>query len=188
MQKQSLSDEALVALAKNDDDAAMAMLITRMIPLAKARASKYHGVHISEEDLFQEGMLGFLDAVRSFDETKTASFRTYAGVCMQNRMRSAVRAQTGDRHAVLNMAIPLTEDAFPGNETADDPQNIVVKKEDSTQLLHFLSENLTALEQRVVALYIKGESYAAIAKELAISPKSVDNALQRVRAKAKGVI
>ena len=90
-QKNLPTEEELAVLAANGDDESMALLISAVTPIAKAKAISFATVGISDEDLLQEGMLGFLDAVRSFDPSKEIRFRTFAETCIHNRIVSAVR-------------------------------------------------------------------------------------------------
>ena len=46
---------------------------------------------IQLDDLIQAGMLGLLEAVRHYDETKGASFETYAGIRVRGHMLDEVR-------------------------------------------------------------------------------------------------
>lgn len=181
------TDEELAKNAAAGDDAAMAALITRIMPLAKAKASRYSSSAATQEDLLQEGMLGFLDAVRTYNEQAGASFRTYAGICIQNRIRSAVRKQTGNKHAPLNSSVLLQEDDPAASTNATDPQEIFLAKEDSSQLQTVLRTSLSDLERRVLDHFLAGEAYEEIALALGINTKTVNNALQRVRSKLKRI-
>ena len=86
-----LSDEKLAKLAADGNDESMAILISRISPLARAHAASKYGSSVEFDDLAQEGMIGFLNAVSTYDESKGASFRTYAVSCINNRMISAIR-------------------------------------------------------------------------------------------------
>lgn len=187
MRDAHVSDETLAAQAAQGDDVAMAALIERIMPLAKAKALAFHTVAISQEDLQQEGMLGFLNALRTFQVSCEVSFRTYAAVCIQNRIVSAVRSQLSGKNSALNTHLPLDEDLLPVQTSPLDPQDLLSDKEDAARLLAFLQSALSELERRVVALFLQGESYEVIASQLQISQKSVDNALQRVRNKLKRI-
>jgi len=175
----ALCEEALALQAAQGDDTAMAELIRCIMPLARAKAAVYSGLRIGEEDLLQEGMLGFLNAVRSFEASREVSFRNYAAVCIQNRILSAVRSQASGKHAALNTALPLTEILL----AADDPQDIFSAREDAAALQDFLQQQLSDLERSVALLFLAGERYGQIAQTLGVSNKAVDNALQRVRKK-----
>jgi RNA polymerase sporulation-specific sigma factor len=50
-------------------------------------------------------------------------------------------------------------------------------------LVHELNERLSDMERRVLHLHLQGEDYRSIAELLDKSPKSIDNALQRIKQK-----
>lgn len=91
------SNEELVSLSRAGDADATSALVTRMIPLVRGKASSIHDSEMGSDDLFQEGMVGLLSAIGSFDSTRDASFKTYAGVCIANRITSAVRKFHGKK-------------------------------------------------------------------------------------------
>ncbi len=179
------TDEHLVAKANGGDNEAAALLITRMLPLIRKTASASH-CSIDAEDLIQEGLIGLLYAIRSFDCNKEASFCTYANVCISNSIRSAVR-KTRNIGAIPDKAkVPIDEAVSLRSDSLDDPQDIVVGIEEASRLSACLDKQLSETELRVLKLYLLGDSYSTIAKKLSLKgEKSVDNALQRIRKKLK---
>ena len=122
--KKILSDEELAVRAANGDDASMALLIAIVTPIARAKASGFANARMSGEDLAQEGMFGFLDAVKTFDASK-GSFKAYAETCINNRILSAVRASYNNKNAALSKALPLEEGADEISGDESDPVKIV---------------------------------------------------------------
>ena len=182
-----LSDEQLVALARRGDDSAMAILIARITPAVQARAAvNSSGSSVEFDDLTQEGMLGFLKAVYSFDEKGGASFRTYANACINNRIVSVLRRQSRGKDIPAPVLVYLddTEFELPASSDAD-PQEIISAEESAKQLDHKLNTKLSPLEKKVADLYLSGLSYGDISAKLGISSKAVDNAIQRMRKKLR---
>ena len=124
-QKNLPTEEELAVLAANGDDESMALLISAVTPIAKAKAISFATVGISDEDLLQEGMLGFLDAVRSFDPSKEIRFRTFAETCIHNRIVSAVRVHFNNKNAALSNALPFEPETADIGDSDADPANIV---------------------------------------------------------------
>ena len=87
----ALTDEQLVRLAEGEAEDAFGVLVSRCASMIQQQALRLRRVSIDAEDLAQEGFVGLLSAVRTFREGSGASFRTYAAVCIRNRMLSAVR-------------------------------------------------------------------------------------------------
>ncbi|MBR6785110.1 MAG: sigma-70 family RNA polymerase sigma factor [Clostridia bacterium] len=186
--KLNLTDEELASLAANGDDESMALLIAKIMPVAKAKASKLGGPRLSAEDLVQEGMLGFLDAVKSFKSDKGVPFKSYAETCINNRIVSAVRANFNNKNAALTNAVSIEEETANLLSRSDDPAIIVSEKSGSEDIRNLIDSSLSAFEKRVIELRLLDKSYAQIALSLDCSEKAVDNALQRIRKKIRSVI
>lgn len=171
--------------ARAGDDAAMASLISDYLPFIRQKAASAAPVCGQDaEDLAQEGLIGLLSAVRSFDFCGTAAFRTYARTCIVNSIRSAMRRASRPGAVPVRAVLPI--DSADELCTADDPQDIVVGREEAERLLAFVDKHLSVREQQVLRLYLSGNSYAAVAEKLGLSDsKAVDNALQRIRKKLK---
>ena len=182
--KINLTDEELARLASNGDDAAMALLIAKIMPVAKAKASKHGGPRLSSEDLVQEGMLGFLDAVKSFRPEKGVPFKAYAETCINNHIISAVRASLNNKNAALTNAVSIDDESSDILSRSSDPAVIFADKHGS-ELLKIISDDLSEFERQVIELRLLDQSYAQIAALLNCSEKAVDNALQRIRKKIR---
>ena len=182
------SNEELCHLAGGGDSRAEEELVARHVQMVRACARPLFLAGGDSEDLIQEGMLGLLTAIRTFDGTKGAAFRTYAEVCVRNRLRTAVRAAQGGKHSPLNFSIsfepPLFDEAsaptFSGGES---PEDVIIGREELRELLDTLKERLTPLERQIFSPYLKGLSCGEIARQVDRPQKSVDNAIQRIRRK-----
>ncbi len=177
-----LSDEQLCALAAAGDDAAMAELIKRITPLAGAKAAMYNSGDIHREDLVQEGMIAFITAVNTYDPNKNASFRTYAGACINNRILSVLRGRASGKNIPPEMVRNIDESEELQDFSAD-PQNIYSALEDDERFEKLLAKKLTEFERDVLKLRAENMSYEEIAEHLGVKVKAVDNALQRVKRK-----
>ncbi len=186
--KNALTDEELVIRAANGDDASMALLIATVTPIARAKASSFANARVSGDDLVQEGMLGFLDAVKTYDSSKGSTFRSYAEVCINNRIVSAVRTSFNNKNAALSNAVPYETEAAEITDHSTDPANIVSQKEESEHLEEILASGLSDFEKQVVDLRLLEMSYSQIAEYLGCSEKAVDNALQRIRKKMRSIL
>lgn len=184
MQQKKLSDEELAVLAANGDDEAMAHLIYAVTPIARAKASGFANARISNEDLAQEGMLGFLDAVKNFDLSKGVPFKAFAETCINNRIISAVRMNFNSKNAALSNAVSFEAESVE-IATDSDPADIISDKFEMEYLSELLNSGLSVFEKKVIDLRLIGKSYLQIADELCCSEKAVDNALQRIKSKMR---
>jgi len=189
------TDEELCALAASGDRLAEEALVLRYNRLVRACTRPCFLIGGDSEDLIQEGMIGLLSAIRGFDPHREASFHTYAETCIRNRLRSAMRTALRDKHSPLNSALsftaPLfdTDAEFYGRGAAqllhsESPEDLLIGREERSQQIRLLLDKLSRFEKTVLALYLKGFSYQEIARQVDKPPKSVDNAVQRVRHKA----
>lgn len=177
-----LSDDALLSLCKTSDSALEA-LIRRHFRIVNACARSYFLIGAEESDLIQEGMIGLLSAIRSFHPEEETPFAAYAALCVRRQMISAVRAANANRNAALNGALPLDVFTTGPSGSVEDPEKTYLGKERFDEL----KECLSPLERKVFAPYLEGLSSREIAQKLDCTVKSVDNAIQRIRAKAKGL-
>lgn len=185
-EKQALSDAQLAVQVQQGDQQAFVLLSQRYLRLIRSQAFSCHsGASPEVEDLFQEGLLGLYRAACTFQEEK-ASFRTYASACISNQMVSALRSHSSKKNQVLNESLPL-EEALTQQEQVWDPEAMMEVKDHFQRLWEGMQHTLSGLEQKVLFLYLSGNSRKEIAKKAGISVKSCDNALRRVRSKIKNL-
>ena len=187
-QPQDLSDEKLCEMAAAGDRAAEETLALRHNRLVRVCARPFFLAGGDSEDLIQEGMLGLLKAIREFDPTRDASFRTFAEVCVRNRIRSAVTAASRGKHTPLNDSISFETPSFgvdggASGSTMHDPEHMIIGREEYAERLEALKLQLSGFESAVLASYLSGLSYQEIAEQLHRPRKAVDNAVQRIRKK-----
>ena len=179
----SAPSDAMLALAvQQGDKAALNVLIGRYRSFAQSLAAGYTGAALEKDDFIQEAMLALLSAIYTFAPDKNAGFKTYAGVCIHNRLRSVCKAQAAKKNQPLNTYVSLDEIELPGGS---DPQDRLISEEAAAELTRFFQQELSPLEKQALILKLKGLSYSEISERLHITEKSTDNALQRVRAKLK---
>ena len=189
-QYNNLSDRELARLFLSGDEDAAVTLISRYLPLVRSRASAFASAGDSFEDLCQEGAIGLLAAMRGYDPEKS-SFATFARLCIDRVLISAERLKTRRKNIPENSIIAIDGDEDDNlNEKlssgdVNDPEAIIIRREDYMRLMLKVANELTPLESKVLNLYVSGNSYGEIAKRLDISSKAVDNALQRIRRKLK---
>lgn len=182
--KMEQTDEDLCRLAAQKDAQAEELLVLRYMRFARACARPYFLAGGDSEDLLQEAMFGLLSAIRSFDGEREASFRTFAEVCIRNRIRSAVTAAAREKHTPLNRGVSLEDGAELLIPHTAGPEDDLIGREEDEERLSGLRSRLSPLERRILILYLEGCSYREIARQTGKGEKSVDNAVQRIRRKA----
>ena len=197
-QYKEMTDEKLIENIKQDDNMALNCLLERYNDVVNMKANKFFMVGAEREDMVQEGMIGLYKAVKSFDEQKQNSFKTFAGICIERQMITAVKNSNRQKHIPLNSSVSLNSAAYEDNEDMDkmdvldikmmnDPSDIIADREYFENMESKIKENLSSFELQVLKEYEKGKSYAAIAEKLNAKVKSVDTAIQRIRKKANKI-
>ena len=184
----SPSDEALCQSVAQGDSQAETELVRRYSRLVRACARPLFLAGGDSEDLIQEGMLGLLTAIRSFDPGRDAAFRTFAEVCVRSRMLTAIRAAQGGKHAPLNHSVSYEPPLFDGTNaylfsSAESPEDVVIGREELRERLEALKGRLSKFEAQILPPYLSGLSCGEIAQRVGRTQKSVDNAIQRIRRK-----
>ena len=194
---QQMTDENLLQeISKNKNNLALDCLIDRYKDIVGMKANKFFMVGAEKEDMLQEGYIGLYKAVKSFDEQKQNSFKTFAGMCIERQMITAVKNSNRQKHIPLNSSLSLNSGAYDENDdtevmeildtrkTGEDPLDIITKKEYYTVIEKAIDDSLSDFEKKVLVHYRNGETYLEIANKLESKVKSVDTAIQRVRKKA----
>ena len=145
------------------------------------------------EDLIQEGMFGLFKAVRDYDPEKNAGFYSFAELCIRRQLISALKGASRLKHGPLNTYVslnkPVQEDSertlmdVLGGSRLDDPETLLISREEYTVITGKIERVLSDFEKQVLEAYLSGYSYRDIAKQTGAQPKSVDNALQRIKKK-----
>ena len=136
-------------------------------------------------------MVGLMKAVREYDAEKEAAFRTFAEVCIRNRLYSVLRSAARDKHLPLNQSISLDAPFFDSHSYSArtdslahrNPEESLIDREHTASLLTDVRKQLSVFEAKILGYYLDGLSCREISKTVGKSPKSVDNAVQRIRRK-----
>ena len=188
---EQLPDERLCLLAAQGNRMAEEILVTRYNRLVRTCARPYFLAGGDSEDLTQEGMVGLIKAVREFDAGRETSFRTFAEICIRSRLYSVLRAAGRDKQQPLNQSVSLDTPYFESNSYTSgtnnlaqrNPEDFLIDREHTAALLSGVRKQLSEFEAMILGYYLDGLSCREIAKAVSKSPKSVDNAVQRIRRK-----
>ncbi len=188
----ALSDDELVGLFRSGDGVAGSELAVRYRPLVKRCTRPYFLVGGDSEDLIQEGMIGLVSSIQSYQPGGSALFRSYAELCVKRRILSAIKAAARFKHMPLNYRLSL-EDIYSDDgealaRMADErynlsPEELIIEQEKKNDLYALCRRILSPLEKKVLAFYLEGLSYEEIAGRCGKPVKSVDSALQRIKRK-----
>ena len=191
-------EELVMKVQNNNDTLALEYLINnRCKNLIRKKTRGYFILGADKEDVIQEGMVGLYKAIRDYNPMKEASFSSFAELCINRQIISAIKAANRQKHSPLNMSVsmdkPVTSDDedftyldFIGKSDVS-PEDLVIGKESRKVMERAIVESLSKMEQRVLSLYLKGRSYTQIAVIMDKEEKSIDNALQRIKKKVEKI-
>lgn len=191
---EQFNDEELIEMVQQGNIDALDFLITKYRLLVRAKARSYFLIGADKEDIMQEGMIGLYKAIRDFKGDKLSSFRAFAELCITRQIITAIKTATRQKHIPLNSYVSLDKPIFDEESDRtlmdmltgaimDDPEELMIHREEFGYLEEKIGEILSELELQVLALYLDGQSYHEISAELNRHVKSIDNALQRVKRK-----
>ena len=187
---EKMTDEQLIEDYRAGEEKIIDFLMDKYKPMVRKKARAMYLLGGENEDLIQEGMLGLFKAVRDYKPGKEASFATFAGLCIDRQMYSAVASSQRQKHQPLNSFVSLSEPVSEQELRLVDeetPEEIMISRENVIGMHERIKERLSKFEYQVLELYLKGYDYTQIAEKLGKQPKAIDNALQRIRSKVREV-
>ena len=189
-------DELLELINKKDTDA-LDFLICKYKDLVNSKVNKYFIIGAEKEDIVQEGLIGLYKAIKDYKPDKQNSFKSFANLCIERQLITAIKSSNRQKHMPLNSYLSLNMTAFENedgnndtqivdvleNTVIEDPLDTITKKEYFSSVENVIDSSLSDFEKKVLNRYVQGESYVKIAERLDAPVKSVDNAIQRIRKK-----
>ena len=194
------SDETLIDIYRKGDEAAIEVLFERYKDIVRKKAKAMYLAGGDSDDLIQEGMIGLYKAVRDYDDTKEAAFKTFASMCINRQLINAVAVSNRKKNIPLNTYVSFDMPAYPDEdnetrlvdilkpESEQNPEKLFIDREYSDSFKKKLFDRLSSFEKQVLDLYLTGMSYTQIAKVLGRDEKSTDNALQRLKSKIRKLV
>lgn len=190
-----MNDEDLINVIKSGDKLALEFLIDKYKELVNMKVSKFFMVGAEKEDIIQEGLIGLFKAVKSYNPEKQNSFKSFANLCIERQLITAIKTSNRQKHMPLNSYLSLNTAAYEDDEESnmlevfnahkiEDPLETITKQEYYKTVEEAIDKSLSDFEKQVLNRYVQGESYIQIAEKLDTPVKSVDNAIQRIRKKA----
>ncbi len=194
----NMPDEQVIKEIQSGDNMALNYLMNKYNDLVNMKASKFFMVGAERDDMIQEGLIGLYKATKSFNAEKQNSFKTFANLCIERQLITALKTSNRQKNIPLNSAFSLNTAAYEESDdvsvldileakTTEDPAEMITKQEYYESIENKINESLSDFESQVLHYYKQGKSYAAIAEKLGTKVKSVDTAIQRIRKKANKI-
>ena len=194
----NMTDEDLVEITKSGDKSAFEYLLNKYKELVNIKVSKYYIVGAEKDDIIQEGLIGLFKAIKSYKSDMKNSFKSFANMCIERQLITAIKSSNRQKHMPLNSYLSLNVSAYDEEDgksdtplidvfnttLIEDPLDTITKKEYYQNIEKTIDKSLSDFEKKVLNKYINGKSYIQIAEDLDAPVKSIDNAIQRIRKKA----
>ena len=197
MEFEKMSENDIINLAQKRENAAMEYLLEKYKPLVRQKTRKLFLIDGDKDDLIQEGMIGLFKAVRDYQVGKDAAFRTFADLCISRQLYSAIKKSNRLKNQPLNSYVSIYSDEFSdadelagdrtvissGSDNIANPEAIMIDRENAIDMQNKMFDKLSKMEREVLKRYLEGMTYQEIAADMEKSPKSIDNAVQRIKGK-----
>ena len=194
----NIKDEDLIEIIRLGDESAFDYLINKYRELVNIKVSKYYIIGAERDDIVQEGLIGLFKAIKSYKSDMKNSFKSFANMCIERQLITAIKSSNRQKHMPLNSYLSLNVSAYDEEDgksdtplidvfnttLIEDPLDTITKKEYYQNIEKTIDKTLSDFEKKVLNKYINGKSYIEIAEDLDTPVKSVDNAIQRIRKKA----
>ncbi len=189
------TDEELIKKIKLGDNDALNFLLSKYKEIVNMKVSKYFIIGAEREDIAQEGFIGLYKAIKSYDVEKQNSFKSFANLCIERQLITAIKSSNRQKHMPLNSYLSLNMSAYDDDDddtsiyevfdanVIEDPLDTITKKEYYENVESVIAKSLSTFERQVLTELVNGNSYTAIAEKLDYPVKSIDNAIQRIRKK-----
>ena len=188
-----LTDNEILSRINDKDDDAIEFMMKKYGGIVRKETRTMFLIGAETEDLTQEGMIGLYKAIRDYSPDKGTTFSTFATLCIKRQIQTAVNASNRKKHSPLNSYISLYSsndendssliEALEASPGESNPEKMIIAREQKKAMDNRIQSELSAMEKKVLTLYLEGLSYAAIAEKLGKNEKSINNALQRIRGK-----
>ena len=192
-----MEDIDLIRKAKQGDETSLELLLAKFKPLACKIARKYFLAGQDEEDLYQEAMIGLFKAEQSFNEAAGQDFKSFATLCINRQIQTAVKNSNRKKNKILNESISLNNQGGIDSYESDDeeqlyfiipsssplPDDELIYKEKVDEIKNAIDQKLSSYERKVLSLYLKGLSYKEMGQILEKETKSIENCLSRIKSK-----
>lgn len=196
----NMTDESIIEQIKLGDNNALNYIMDKYSELVNMKASKFFIVGAERGDIVQEGLIGLYKATKAFNTDKQNSFKTFANMCIERQIITAIKTANRQKNIPLNSAFSINAQLYDENDENDkelveilnahcieDPSDSITKKEYFNYINKAINENLSDHERNVLRYYQQNKSYEEIAKKLNCKTKSVDTAMTRIRRKANKI-
>ena len=188
MNYETCSDEELIQRLRQGENTIMDYILEKYKPLVRKCANAMYLIGGETEDLIQEGMIGLFKAIRDYRDDRDNSFSSFAYICVNRQLYTAIEASKKKKNQPLNSYVSLSEQSTKNClGVTSSPEQLVIEQEVWENLWKELDECLSEMEKQVLSYYLKGSSYLQIAEKMEKSPKSIDNALWRIRQKIRQI-
>lgn len=184
----------LIEKAKAGSEEAIQEIFKSFQGIMLLKTKKYFFYGGDKDDVLQEAMIGLLKAINGYEANRQASFKTFAILCIKRQLITAIKSSNSGKYKILNMAVNNNENSYDYNAAPAyssksfnfyNPEEIYLSKEKFRALKKYLKTNLSKMENEIFDYMLIEMTYMEIADKTGRDPKSVDNAIQRIKKKLK---
>lgn len=187
-----LNDYELVSLAQENNEDAVNLIYQKYKPMIIKKSrnaivfATHHGIEIN--DIMQEGFIGLDEAIKNFSQDDTATFYTFANICIDRKISTYLKKTTRGKDRILNEAVTIDDVLDKVISDSTDIELSFISRDNENHIIEEIKEQLTVFEKKVFDMKIKGYSFEEIANTLNKDLKSIYNTFHRIKMKIKKII
>lgn len=197
MDYKELNDNELVYLCAESNEESANLLVSKykncILSILKDYLKEYNIVGVEIADLYQEGLIGLVHAINTFDKDRDVTFYTYANTCIKTSLMSAIRQTFRMKNRILNNSCSLDNLILDSNysfyelfmDYRNDPDLVVSENEEEDEIIENIKSKLSKNELAIFELKLKGLSNKEIAELIDKDKKYVENTMFRINKKYK---
>lgn len=197
MDYKDLNDNELVYLCAENNEEAINLIVNKykncILMTLKEYLKEYNIIGVEVADLYQEGLIGLVHAIHSYNPTRDVLFYTYANACIRTSLMSAIRQTFRQKNRILNYSYSLDkifEDSGDNfyeilKDESYEPNKLLLSSEEENELMNKLKSKLSKSELSIFELKLKGLSNGEIASLIDKDTKYIENSLFRIKRKYK---
>lgn len=181
------SELKILMKAKAGDNESFEILLKKYEKYIYMNTKDYFLADGEREDLVQEGIIGLLKGIKSYDSEREASFKTFVIMCMRRQIITAIKSSNSKKNRFISLSGSETDESLMEEyvEKSPNAEEVFLYKELMEEFKEYTKEHFSDLEKEVLEKLFQGYNYSEIAENLGKSAKVIDNAYQRIKNKVK---
>ena len=154
-----MKDEDLIRKIKSGDNDALDYILKKYQEVVNMKVSRYFIIGAEKKILYKKDWLAYIKAIKSFDPEKQNSFKSFANLCIERQLITAIKSSNRQKHMPLNSYLSLNMSAYDNEDDdtsiydifdaniIEDPLDTITKKEYYKSVEDIIDKSLSIFEK-----------------------------------------